>query len=64
MVQRKIQNEILALALPIAFIFAAAMHLGIIYVWSVMVLDWVARMVIILARYHSERWQEIRLVEK
>jgi putative MATE family efflux protein len=50
--------------LPIAFILAVVMHLGIAYVWGVMVLDWLARMIVILARYRSERWQEIRLVEK
>jgi putative MATE family efflux protein len=49
--------------LPIAFILAGVLHLGIAYVWGVMVLDWVARMIVALARYRSERWQEIRLVQ-
>jgi putative MATE family efflux protein len=49
--------------LPIAFILAGVLKTGIIYVWGVMVLDWVARMIVALARYRSERWQEIRLVQ-
>jgi putative MATE family efflux protein len=50
--------------LPMAFMVAAVLHLGIAYVWGVMVLDWVTRMGVVLARYRSERWQEIRLVQE
>ena len=49
--------------LPIAFILAMVLHMGIAFIWGVMVVDWVVRMAVVLARYRSERWQEIRIVQ-
>lgn len=48
--------------LPVAFILAMVLHMGIAFIWGVMVVDWVVRMAVVLARYRSERWQEIRIV--
>jgi putative MATE family efflux protein len=46
---------------PIAIVAALWLHLDVWFVWSAMILDWTARMSLLLLRYRSERWQEIRV---
>ncbi len=48
--------------LPVAFVLALGLQVGIAFVWGMMVADWVVRMLVILARYRSERWQELGVV--
>ena len=42
---------------PVAYLLAVVLTLPIQYVWSVMILDWVVRMVLLLIRYRSDRWR-------
>ena len=46
---------------PLAFIAALWLNLGLWWVWSAMIVDWTVRMALLLWRYRSERWQEIRV---
>lgn len=43
---------------PIAVLFAVVLHLSLPFVWGVMVMDWTVRMVMLLLRYRSQRWQQ------
>lgn len=42
---------------PLALLFAYGLHLPLGAVWSLMIADWVVRMIMVLRRYRSERWQ-------
>jgi putative MATE family efflux protein len=46
---------------PLAFVAALWLNLALWYVWSAMIVDWTVRMALLLWRYRSERWQEIRV---
>jgi putative MATE family efflux protein len=46
---------------PLAFIAAFWLKMDLWYVWSAMVVDWTVRMALLLWRYRSERWQDIRV---
>ena len=47
---------------PAALIGAFWLHLSIGAIWSAMVADWFLRMGLLVLRYRSERWREIRLI--
>ena len=47
---------------PIAFIATLWLRVDILYVWSAMIADWTVRMALLLWRYRSERWQEIKVI--
>lgn len=47
---------------PLAFVFGIWLELGVYYVWTAMVADWMVRMGLLLWRYHSERWQQIQVI--
>lgn len=47
---------------PLSFLFSFGLGLPLIFVWSIMVIDWVTRMTILLLRYRSERWQAARVI--
>jgi putative MATE family efflux protein len=49
---------------PVSFYFAFVMPAGIVYVWSVMVLDWFIRMTLTLVRYRSEKWRQVKVIEE
>ena len=49
---------------PIAFAAALWLRLDLWYVWSAMIVDWTVRMALLLWRYRSERWQEIRVLSR
>ncbi|MBI3607565.1 MAG: MATE family efflux transporter, partial [Nitrospirae bacterium] len=46
-----------AVRVPLALFFGYGLHLPLGAVWGVMVVDWVVRMALVLARYRSERWR-------
>ncbi len=46
---------------PLAYLFAVVLHLSLPFVWSVMVVDWIVRMVLLLIRYRSNRWHPASL---
>jgi putative MATE family efflux protein len=46
---------------PLAFVAALWLKLDLWYVWSAMIVDWTVRMALLLWRYRSERWQDIRV---
>ena len=46
---------------PLAFVAALWLKLDLWYVWSAMIVDWTVRMGLLLWRYRSERWQDIRV---
>jgi Na+-driven multidrug efflux pump len=46
---------------PIAFVAALWLKMDLWYVWSAMIADWTVRMALLLWRYRSERWQDIRV---
>ncbi|MBI3609554.1 MAG: MATE family efflux transporter [Nitrospirae bacterium] len=48
---------------PLAYLFSRVLGLGLTFVWSVMVADWVVRMILLLIRYRSERWQRAALAD-
>ncbi len=41
---------------PLAYLFSVVLHLSLPFVWGIMVVDWVVRMVLLLIRYRSNRW--------
>lgn len=43
---------------PLAVLFAYGLHLSLGAVWTLMIADWVVRMVLVLGRYRSERWRD------
>ena len=47
---------------PLAFAFGVWLNLGMFYVWSAMVVDWLVRMGLLLWRYQSERWRAIQVI--
>ncbi len=47
---------------PLAFVFGIWLELGVYYVWTAMVADWMVRMGLLLWRYQSERWQQIQVI--
>jgi len=47
--------------LPLSYFFSVHLHLEILYLWGTMIIDWFTRMTLLIGRYRSERWQEIRL---
>ena len=46
------------LRVPLAWLFATVLHLDLIAVWSLLIADWLGRMVVLGHRYHSERWRQ------
>lgn len=48
--------------LPLAGLGALWLHLGIAFIWGAMVVDWLARMGLLLLRYRSERWRSIQVI--
>jgi len=49
---------------PMALIIALWFHLSVFYVWMAMIADWMVRMALLLWRYQSERWKQIRVIKK
>lgn len=49
---------------PMALIVALWLHLSVFYVWMAMIADWTVRMALLLWRYQSERWKQIRVIKK
>jgi putative MATE family efflux protein len=47
--------------LPVAASFAAMWKADIRFVWSVMIIDWIVRMILLLWRYHKERWGALEI---
>ena len=47
---------------PLAFAFGVWLELGVYFVWTAMIVDWTARMALLLWRYQSERWREIQVI--
>ncbi|HET8760098.1 MAG TPA: MATE family efflux transporter [Nitrospiria bacterium] len=47
---------------PLALLFAYGLHLSLAAVWSVMLADWMVRMVVVLARYRSGAWRSHRVL--
>ncbi len=47
---------------PIAFVATLWLRVDIWYVWSAMIADWTVRMALLLWRYRSERWQDIKVI--
>ncbi|MBI3995139.1 MAG: MATE family efflux transporter [Nitrospirae bacterium] len=48
---------------PLAYLFSVVLHLALPFVWAVMVVDWVVRMILLLIRYRSNRWQRSILMK-
>jgi len=46
---------------PLALLFGYGLHLPIAAVWMVMAMDWSVRMLLVVYRYRSERWQGRRM---
>lgn len=47
---------------PLAFVFGIWLELGVYYVWTTMIADWMVRMGVLLWRYQSERWRQIQVI--
>ena len=47
--------------IPLAYLFSQHLHLGLLFVWGTMIVDWFVRMTLLIGRYRSERWQGVRL---
>jgi putative MATE family efflux protein len=47
--------------IPIAALLATVFDVGIRYVWSIMILDWIVRMSILLWRYRKETWGRLEI---
>jgi putative MATE family efflux protein len=47
---------------PAALLGAFWLELGIGYIWCAMVADWFLRMGLLVLRYRSEKWREIRVI--
>ncbi|MBX3301788.1 MAG: MATE family efflux transporter [Nitrospira sp.] len=47
---------------PLAFLFGIWLELGVYYVWTAMIADWTVRMALLLWRYQSGHWQQIRVI--
>ncbi|MEW6683156.1 MAG: MATE family efflux transporter [Nitrospirota bacterium] len=43
---------------PLAWLFAVALNLDLIAVWSLLLADWVARMSVLAYRYRTDKWHE------
>lgn len=46
---------------PMAALLAAVLRLEVIYVWSVMILDWIVRMSFLAWRYRKETWGKLEI---
>jgi putative MATE family efflux protein len=49
---------------PLAYLFAVVLHLSLPFVWGIMVVDWVVRMILLLIRYRSNRWHPSSLASR
>jgi putative MATE family efflux protein len=49
---------------PLAYLFSVVLGLSLPFVWSIMVVDWVVRMVLLLIRYRSNRWHPSSLTSR
>lgn len=49
--------------LPAAYVAAALFPGTVLAVWWGMVVDWTVRMLLVLWRFRSERWREIRIIQ-
>lgn len=49
---------------PLALVIALWLHLSVFYVWLAMIADWTVRMALLLWRYQSERWKQIRVIKE
>jgi putative MATE family efflux protein len=47
-----------AIRIPFAYVVSSIFHLGILYIWLAMPLDWVARTVVLFIKYSGTRWHE------
>lgn len=47
---------------PVASLAGLWLRLDLVYVWSAMIADWTVRMGLLLWRYRSERWRDIRVL--
>jgi putative MATE family efflux protein len=47
--------------LPVAALLAAVVKTEIRYVWSVMIVDWLVRMILLLWRYRKENWGRLEI---
>ena len=47
--------------IPIAAVLATFFKAEILYVWSVMILDWIVRMSLLLWRYRKETWGKLEI---
>jgi putative MATE family efflux protein len=47
--------------LPVAALLAAVVKTEIRYVWSVMIVDWLVRMILLLWRYRKESWGRLEI---
>jgi putative MATE family efflux protein len=47
--------------LPVAALLAAVVKTEIRYVWSVMIVDWLVRMILLLWRYRKETWGRLEI---
>jgi putative MATE family efflux protein len=47
---------------PFALIFAYGLHLSVGAIWSLMLADWIVRMVLVLVRYRSGAWRSHRVL--
>jgi putative MATE family efflux protein len=53
-----------AFRIPFAYIVSSILHLGILYIWLAMPLDWVVRSSILYIKYSSARWHENAALER
>jgi putative MATE family efflux protein len=47
--------------LPFAALLAVVVRTEIVYVWSVMILDWITRVGLLLWRYHRQSWGKLEI---
>ena len=43
---------------PLAYLFSQVLDWSLLFVWGVMIVDWIVRMSLLLNRYRSDRWQK------
>lgn len=49
---------------PLAYLFSYGLNLSISFVWGVMVIDWIIRMIMLLIRYRSAQWKHLGIFEE
>ena len=49
---------------PMALVIALWLEWSVVYVWTAMIADWTVRMALLLWRYQSERWKDIRVIRE